>query len=720
MPLLRYQQALAQSTRRKLALLIGVNAYSQAVVGETLGDTGPMLQGCITDTALQRELLVHRFGFQPADILTLTDQQATRRGIVEAFDQHLRSQVQPGDVVVVHFSGYGSQLHLGNETLTSWVPVDGKLPSQGAPLANDLTETTLKQLLKTLKTKAVTTVMDTGFTAPGHPLTGGFKVRARPVSPTGSGLAELSILSEVLGEKFTVPQLFPGLVLRAALPHQWAIECDWDEVSAGLFTYALTRQLWSSTPPTKLIKLMGRTQESVLQLAPQTPNIDGQRSDGAQRLYDGMGADVTVTDAVVTGVKNRTASLWLGGLSPEALPYSDRAWFEPIGGETAASTAAASPAADTPPGDIATSNARPARSRNGLVAQLDLSNLSADQLAAWTVGTTVVEALRVLPRDVDLVVAIDQGLARIERVDATSALAALPFISSTTTSTQLADCLFGKPPAEPTQTASLGTPPDDPSVKQGYGLFLPTRDLLPGTLAKQDEAIKAAVTRLTPKLQTLLAMKQLRATLNVTSSRLAVRLNLAMTTPQEKLLLQRETLRPQLPKSRQAELLEQQTLPLTVGTGSRLRYQLYNFNPVPLYFVFVSLDARDRMLTFLPPPATGGETITLQNRLRVDPGTMVTIPETEVDWGVEEPIGSVETLLICSTTPFLQTTDLLGTLVAKTNSQRVDLGDSALLLTQAILSDLDSGNPNRDTATDTYTLNPSTWATVAMSYGEVV
>ncbi|MEO1590433.1 MAG: caspase family protein [Cyanobacteria bacterium J06632_22] len=707
-PLLHYQQALAQPTRRKLALLIGINTYSQSVVGESFRDSAPALRGCVTDTDLQRELLIHRFGFQPTDILTLTNQQATRQGIVEAFDQHLRSQAQPGDVVVLHFSGYGSQLRLGqgtdaaNTPLKTLVPIDGTLPSAASPWIHDLSEDTLKQLLKTLKAKSVTTVIDAGFIGPDVPLTGGFKVRSRPVYPTGDGFTDLPLLTNILGEKPAVPPLFPGLLLSAARPEQLTIECDWDEINAGLFTYALTRQLWSLAPPVKLIKLMGYTRSSMQQIAAQHPQLSGQRYDETLQPYEGMLPTAKPIDAVVTERNNRTASLWLGGLLPEALPYSDKSWYEPLDSE---------------------GMARPGRSRSGLVAQVDLSNLSDTQLQNWSVGTAVIEAIRVLPKEVDLVVAIDQSLARIERVDATSALAALPFISSTTTPSQPADCLFGKPPAEPTQTASLDIAPEETGTKQGYGLFLPTRDLLPGTLASRGEAIKAAITRLTPKLQILLAMKRLRATINTQSSRLAVRLNLTMTSPQEKLLSQRQTLRPELPKSRQAAQLEEQPLPLTVSTGSRLRYQVANFNAVPLYFIFVSLDARDRMLAFVPPPLVPDDEspIPLQNRYIVAPGTTFTLPEADIDWGVEDPIGSVETLLICSTTPFIQATAVLSTLTPKSSSQRVDLGERALALAEAILADLDSGNPDRNTGTasDSYTLNASSWATLAMNYDEV-
>ena len=74
----RYAQVLAQSTPRKLALLVGINDYGFSP-----------LSGCIKDVRLQQELLIHRFGFNPKDILTLTDNQATRSGILAAFEEHL-------------------------------------------------------------------------------------------------------------------------------------------------------------------------------------------------------------------------------------------------------------------------------------------------------------------------------------------------------------------------------------------------------------------------------------------------------------------------------------------------------------------------------------------------------------------------------------------------------------------------------------------------------
>ncbi len=95
----RYGKVLAQSTPRKLALLVGINNYVKQP-----------LEGCLNDLDLQRHLLIHRFGFNPKDIYVLSNEKATRVGILTAFEEHLIKQAKPGDVVVYHYSGHGSQI----------------------------------------------------------------------------------------------------------------------------------------------------------------------------------------------------------------------------------------------------------------------------------------------------------------------------------------------------------------------------------------------------------------------------------------------------------------------------------------------------------------------------------------------------------------------------------------------------------------------------------
>ena len=192
-----YTQALADATGRKLALLIGIDKYpDQSIPPSELGSR--KLLGAATDVALQRELLIHRFGFLPADIVCLTNEQATREGIYDAFVNHLQQRATADDVVVFHFSGYGSQVRIkktrgdvtesieGDEaTLRSLVPFDGSIPTGNSPILNDILEIELKALLDQLETKNVTTVLDAGFVDVMRTLSGGLRSRARSEVITG-------------------------------------------------------------------------------------------------------------------------------------------------------------------------------------------------------------------------------------------------------------------------------------------------------------------------------------------------------------------------------------------------------------------------------------------------------------------------------------------------------------------------------------------------------
>ncbi|NJM98606.1 MAG: caspase family protein [Phormidesmis sp. RL_2_1] len=193
-----YGQALANSSGRKLALLVGIDKYA---AGALPPDQSSQIAGAATDVAMQKALLIYRFGFLPKDILCLTNEQATRTGIYQAFVDHLYEQAKPGDAVVFHFSGYGAQVRVadlqgGQSTVRSLVPHDGLLPSETRPALNDLSEIELKTLLKLLKTKNVTTVLDAGFVDLSVPLSGGLRSRTRSAIATGLPPAPFPLLTK--------------------------------------------------------------------------------------------------------------------------------------------------------------------------------------------------------------------------------------------------------------------------------------------------------------------------------------------------------------------------------------------------------------------------------------------------------------------------------------------------------------------------------------------
>jgi len=83
----RFARALSSTKGRKLALLVGINKYPISSYAD--------LKGCITDVELQKALLVNRFGFNPNDVLTLTNdttQKPTRQNILTSFFRTWRSR----------------------------------------------------------------------------------------------------------------------------------------------------------------------------------------------------------------------------------------------------------------------------------------------------------------------------------------------------------------------------------------------------------------------------------------------------------------------------------------------------------------------------------------------------------------------------------------------------------------------------------------------------
>lgn len=119
---------------RNRALLVGINDYSASGLPVLPGSTPVRnwsdLDGAIHDVQLMRDLLVTLYRFQKRDIVTLTDQQATRGAILRSLEQ-LAAETKKGDVVLFYFSGHGSQVRnsLSDEADSldeSLVPADSR------------------------------------------------------------------------------------------------------------------------------------------------------------------------------------------------------------------------------------------------------------------------------------------------------------------------------------------------------------------------------------------------------------------------------------------------------------------------------------------------------------------------------------------------------------------------------------------------------------------
>ncbi|MEG3966512.1 caspase family protein [Microcoleus sp. T2B6] len=689
----RYLQALALPTARKLALLVGVDKYPDSP-----------LHGCVTDVEMQRELLIYRFGFVPSDILTLTDAQATRENIETAFVTHLGEQAKPGDVVVFHFSGCGSRVSLAEspgKMQNSLVPADDVLPLLANRAVNDILEETVLLLMRSLATENAIAILDTSYTYPGFPKNGNFRIRSRPRPTIGEpSLAELTFAQDLLSR----PNLRPAAaVLAAGANSQLAAEQEWNGFTAGLFTYALTQTLWWATPASSFSVSFSRVAGNVEQIAglsqqPQILNHDLTTAPAVN--FSNLIFNSPASDGAVRAVEEggKTVQLWLGGLSPSVLECSGGSVFAVDSSEGARLLL---------------------RGHTGLSAKAQVLDGFDRTFGQLTVGELVREEIRVLPRNIGLTVALDSGLERIERVDATSAFATLPQVSAVG-SEQWADCRFGRVP----ETTLAGTvSAHEPALYQSrYGLFSLAQMLIPDTQGDGGEAIKVAVQRLTPQLKALQAGKLLRLTANEGSSRLKVRAVLATTAPQARAVAQREPVRAGgdyrlEPLSGESEKSASAHI-LSLPEGSRVRYRLYNDSDRPVYFAVFCSDSAGRLSAI---GAESKESVGVMSRA-IAPGENLTLPAAGGSgWAVSGPIGLAETMIIFSESSFAQT---LAAIEAEMQQTRDALPIRVLLnplkVARAVLEDLHAasipGVQKVGISTDDLALDVNVWATLSFVY----
>jgi hypothetical protein len=687
----RYYQALAQPTARKLALLVGVDKYP-----------GSGLHGCVTDVELQRELLLCRFGFQPSDILTLTDSQATRENIETAFVSHLTEQAKPGDAVVFHFSGCGSRVSLAESpTLmqNSLVPVDDIVPAIGNRVVNDILEETLMLLMRSLATESAIAILDTSYSYPGFDGTGNFRIRSRPRPTIGNpNIGELGFLDRL--KLLNNNSASGATILAAAAPSQFAAEIQWNGFTAGLFTYALTQTLWWTTPASSLQVSFSRAAGQVEQITgfTQEPQIRNEDLKAPAGMFATSMLNSPAADGVVSAVEDggKTVQLWLAGLSPEVLECCGGSVFGSVSSEG---------------GRLLLLR------RTGLSAKAQV--LEGQIPGQLTAGELVREEIRVLPRNIGLTVALDSGLERIERVDATSAFATVPQVSAVG-GDQPADCRFGRVP----ETTVAQTPlAYEPGLYQGrYGLFSLGETLIPHTEGDGGEAVKVAVQRLTPHLKTLLAMKLLRLTANEGSSRLKVRAMLATLAPQAHTVAQRSPVRGGgdyrlEPLSGESEKSAKSGI-LSVKSGSLIQYRLYNDGDRPVYFMVFGSDTAGRLLVL----NSDGETSVPKAKQAIAPGANLSVPQAgAIGWEVSRAIGLATTQVILSESPFDRTLAALqGGMQQVRDALPIRVLLNPLNVARAVQEDLHAasmtGVKKMGISTDDLALDVSVWATLSFVY----
>jgi hypothetical protein len=118
----RVRQAALPNIERKLALLIGVNNYSDKRV--------PALEGAVPDARAVRTLLESRLGYE-----TTVLEDPSREAIIRAFNK-IALQADANDSVILYYAGHGVVIPVNGVDTGFWLPSDTNAEEPGSWLSN--------------------------------------------------------------------------------------------------------------------------------------------------------------------------------------------------------------------------------------------------------------------------------------------------------------------------------------------------------------------------------------------------------------------------------------------------------------------------------------------------------------------------------------------------------------------------------------------------------
>lgn len=535
-------RALAQDTPRKLALLVGINAYPSPISS---------LSGCGNDVQLQYELLVHRYGFNPQDIVIISDGVSdlaagevitapTRENIIDTFQSHL-GQAQPGDVAVFHYSGHGSYVKdphpIDYGTSPAYLDIPGyqdfqdlegtivpsdALTSSGT--VNDIMGSTLFLLSAAINTDNFTMVLDSCHAGGG--VRGNITYRSidRDAGQSrGPGEAELELQDRLIAQLKTtrdaVQQLrqagiAKGVAMGSARANQLAAEQAHEGFRAGIFTYLLTRYLWqvgTAQPLDSMFVDLARITRAIDGGDPQDPIYFVQPGSGLGQQPPYLVTPSTpFADAVVRQMRDeQVVELWLGGVTPKTLA-AQNSIYEVLDDQ-----------------GTAIARIQQQGQRIGLKAFGRFIDANANVIAPpiqVQPGTLLREEIRGIPNDLTLRVGLHESLGA-EMATARRLLERYGDITPVTvTGNEDTDVLLGRfGDLAQTEARQLGIADREDVVALetgGFGFFKNDLAPLTDTFGSQFETVGDAISRLFPRLRLLLAKRALETMENTTTTRL--------------------------------------------------------------------------------------------------------------------------------------------------------------------------------------------------------
>ena len=133
-------------------LVIGIDKYFQ----------WPSLRNSVFDSKAVRDILMERYMFDREYVMELYDEQATREGIIERFEE-LARRVKANDNVLIYYAGHGEYIQTSKRGY--WIPVDAGTQSA----AQDLPNTDLQTLLGAIKSRSILVISDACYSGTFFP-----------------------------------------------------------------------------------------------------------------------------------------------------------------------------------------------------------------------------------------------------------------------------------------------------------------------------------------------------------------------------------------------------------------------------------------------------------------------------------------------------------------------------------------------------------------------
>ncbi|MEL6468647.1 MAG: caspase family protein [Cyanobacteria bacterium J06623_4] len=659
----RYGKALAQDTPRKVALLVGINDYERNKLG-----------GALNDVELQKQLLIHRFGFSPDDIHTLREQQATRLNILGAFEEYLYEPAKAGDVVVFHFSGHGdhvlesdlmrdftnrlqgrSCIDNSGEFLicrnTALAPY--RYDDEGKDAVQDIMGHTLLLMRTALarKTDNVTFVLDCCYAGGGK--RGNVMMRSQANAPANSPI--LGITPRISDVEWEYQQSWlerlswteqdfidaikspvgPGFFAGAAGPREYAADYPFDGFVAGAFTYLLTQHLWQTASPlSETFSTVQRSLES-LQNHEQSPvfePIENNRNLASTQLGNQpdktiyhISPDLKPAEAVILSPKEASSDrlhIWMGGLDPQRLAAFDRgAIFSVINNQTGETL-----------GDVRQVDG----TREGLLTEGQLLGKSTNHNINEFSGQFLQEKTRGIPNIVILKIALDDTLTDAEQAHAKSVLGQTPnfevFSAEIGKATHVLLGRYTEAIAAKQIVAPDSTLPNP--VIGSIGIFSPSQvPILTDSFDTSGESIEDAVNRLGNRFISLHIGRMLFLMVNGKTSQLDVDVS----------ILDSGSRISTTTRGGNSEIiLPIRSIPFSdsltrIPLGNEITAVVRNNEPTPLHFGLIVIDSAGD-IAILFPPTSNDPNIDLIPSNGSKTERLVAVP----------PVGNIELLVIAS------------------------------------------------------------------------